>query len=84
MKEASLNDYDYFKPVDEREEVSSKVIKKKWIRCKEAVVTYSMSRPTIMALATDAGALYKINGTVLIDADKFENYMETFRIPARL
>lgn len=55
--------------------------RKKWIRCKEATVRYSMSRPTIVSLARDAGAAYKINATLLIDTEKFDLYLESFRIP---
>lgn len=84
MSKTSLQEYDYFKSGNERESVSSENTKKKWIRCREGVNIYSMSRPTIMALASDAGALYKINATVLINTEIFENYMESFRVPARV
>lgn len=82
MSKSSLREYDYFKDENEREDVTPEVVKKKWIRCKEGVEMYSMSRPTIMAIASDAGALYKINATVLINTETFENYMESFRVPA--
>jgi len=82
MSKLSLKEYDYFKDENEREEVKDEPVKKKWIRCREGVEMYSMSRPTIMAIASDAGALYKINATVLIDTETFENYMESFRVPA--
>lgn len=82
MSKTSLREYDYFKDEKEREEITPEVMKKKWIRCREGVEMYSMSRPTIMAIASDAGALYKINATVLINTEAFENYMESFRVPA--
>jgi len=55
--------------------------RKKWIRCKEATQRYSMSRPTIVSIARDAGAVYKINAALLIDTEKLDLYLESFRIP---
>lgn len=55
--------------------------RKKWMRCKEGTEVYSIGRTKLTALAREAGALYKIDGTLLIDTIKFDLYLESFRIP---
>lgn len=55
--------------------------RKRWIRSNEAVKRYSLSRPTIVSIARDAGAVYKINGSLLIDSAALDNYLELFRLP---
>jgi len=55
--------------------------KRKWLRCKGAVETYGISRTKVVELARDCGAYVKINRTVLIDAELFDKYIETFRVP---
>lgn len=54
---------------------------KKWIRSSEAVKRYSMSRPTIVSIARDAGSVYKINGALLINTEILDFYLESFRLP---
>ena len=41
---------------------------------------YSMCRNTFIKLATEAGAIYKINRLVLVNTKIFEQYLETFRL----
>ncbi len=53
---------------------------KKYIRCKQAVDMYSIGRTKLVELAREAGALIKVDSTLLIDADTFERYLETFRL----
>ena len=54
---------------------------------KFARIGYSIGRHRFIELARAAGATYKINegtgGTVLINLEIFDNYMEQFRQPAR-
>ena len=66
---------------NQRSETKTAKAKKKWIRCKEAMKMYEVSRPTIMKWAGDAGGLLKIDATVLIDPEAVDRYLETFRIP---
>ena len=56
------------------------VTKKKWIRCKEATQIYSMGRTKLTALAKEAGAVIKIDSTMLIDTETFDRFIETFRV----
>ncbi|MCR5233582.1 MAG: hypothetical protein K6E53_06685 [Lachnospiraceae bacterium] len=53
---------------------------KKWIRCKEGTEIYSLGRTKLTELAKEAGAVLKIDATILIDREKFDRYLETFRI----
>lgn len=53
---------------------------KKWIRCKEGTEIYSLGRTKLTELAREAGALVKIDGTLLIDTKTFDLFLETFRI----
>ena len=55
--------------------------RQKFARVKEATEIYHVSRTTLMRMALDSGALYKVNGTVLINLIILDNYLETFRIP---
>ncbi len=40
---------------------------------------YSMSHRKIMQLAQQAGAIYRMDSTVLINRDIFDSYLEQFR-----
>lgn len=55
--------------------------KQKFVRPKEAVEIYHVSRTTIMKMAVNSGALYKIDATVLINLPVLDEYLESFRIP---
>ena len=50
-------------------------------------IIYSIGRHRFIELARAAGATYKINegtgGTVLVNLEIFDNYMEQFRQPVR-
>ncbi len=50
-----------------------------FIRSKQGVERYNMSRNTFFKLAAEAGALYKIRGVNLVNVKVFEEYLETFR-----
>lgn len=55
--------------------------RQKFVRVKEAIEIYHVSRPTLMKMAIDAGALYRINATILINLEILDSYVEAFRIP---
>ena len=56
----------------------------KYVRVKEAIAIYHVSRTTLMRMALDAGAVYKVNATVLINMKILDDYLETFRIPGEM
>lgn len=49
---------------------------KRYMRVNEAMRNYQLDRKSIMRIAIDAGALYKINTVTLVDMDIFEQYFE--------
>ena len=54
-------------------------LRKQYLRYKEAEIVYSMSHKKILELAGKAGAIVRIDGTVLIERESFEEYLEQFR-----
>ena len=65
-------------------ENSGKDSRRRFIRMKEAVEAYGMSRTKLRREALIAGALYRVGDTLLINVDIFEKYLETFRIPGEM
>ena len=77
----SAKERDYFSKAFRNMEGDNKEKAKKWIRCREAVERYGVSRPTVMRWAEDSGALFRIDNTILIDCEALDNYVESFRLP---
>ena len=84
MSKPTRNAYDYFKHKNSRMDPKTDRTSKKYLRCKEAVRRYGVSRTTIMRWALNSGSLLKVNGTVLIDSETIENFLEGYRIPGEL
>lgn len=57
-------------------------VRKKFLRYKEAEVVYSIQHKKLLELMGLAGAIYRIDGYVLIDREVFDHYLEQFREPA--
>ena len=75
-----------YNTVERRKEVadSAKMLRRKYLRYKEAEIVYSIQHKKLLELAGKAGALIRIDGYVLIDRDVFEEYLEQFREPSTL
>ena len=62
---------------------SNKLVQKKFVRIGEGSIIYSIGHHRFIEMARAAGATYKINegtgGTVLINLEVFDEYMEQFR-----
>ena len=54
--------------------------RRKFVRYKEGAELYSMSLCHFKGFAREAGAVSKINGTVLVDTDILDKYIEYFRV----
>ena len=54
-------------------------LRRQYLRYKEAEIIYSMSHKKLLELAGKAGAILRIDGTVLIDRETFNRYLEQFR-----
>ena len=56
--------------------------KKIFVRYKEGAEMYSMCQKTFEMRAKEAGAVYKVGKSVLVNCDIFEKYLELFRLPS--
>jgi len=69
-----------YKPIASMKEVPEQL--RKLRRHQQAEIIYSISHKKLFELASDAGAIYRIDGTVLINRDIFDAYLERFHEPA--
>lgn len=74
--------YDLKKRNEVRE--SAKRLRKQFLRYKDAEIVYSIQHKKLMELASEAGAIYRMDNTVLINRDIFDEYLERFREPSTL
>ncbi len=81
MSKLGAEEYDFFNKDKKYKEKKTVRTDKKWIRCKEAIAKYSVSRPTIMDWAEKAGAVTRMKRTILIDSEAVDRYVEAHRIP---
>ena len=63
---------------------TAKKLRRQFLRYKDAEIVYSMSHKRLMELASEAGAIYRMDGTVLINRDIFDDYLEQFHEPSTL
>lgn len=66
--------------------MSETVVVKEWKKFRrylDAAAYYGVSRSTIERIARDAGAIYKIHNTVLINCQILEEYLETCKLDDR-
>ena len=73
--------YDLKKRNDVRE--SAKRLRRQFLRYKDAEIVYSITHKKLLELAGKAGAIYRMDGTVLINRDIFDEYLNSFmnRVP---
>ena len=82
INEKTREYYDLKKRNELRE--SAKRLRRQFLRYKDAEIVYSMSHKKILELAGNAGAIYRMDGTVLINRDIFDEYLEQFHEPSTL
>lgn len=82
VSEKTKEYYDLGKRNEVRE--SAKRIRRKFLRYKDAEIVYSIQHKKLLELAGKAGAIHRIDGTVLIDRDIFDEYLEQFHEPSTL
>ena len=75
--------FDYFMKHLYKVPGTNKQVVKKFVRIGEGSIIYSIGHHRFIEMARAAGATYKINegtgGTVLINLEVFDEYMEQFR-----
>ena len=67
-----------YKPITSMKEVPEQLrkLRRQYLRYQQAEIIYSISHKKLFELASDAGAIYRIDGTVLINRDIFDAYLE--------
>ena len=63
---------------------SAKRLRRQYLRYKDAEIVYSIQHKKLLEMANKAGAIYQIDGTVLINRDIFDRYLEQFHEPSTL
>ena len=63
---------------------SAKRLRRQYLRYKDAEIIYSIQHKKLLEMAGKAGAIYRIDGTVLINRDIFDQYLEQFHEPSTL
>lgn len=63
---------------------TAKKLRRQFLRYQEAEIVYSMTHRKLLEIAGKAGAIYRIDNTVLINRDIFNEYLEQFREPSTL
>lgn len=53
-------------------------LRRKFLRYQQTEIVYSLSHKKLMELANDAGAIYRMDGIVLINREIFDEYLEQF------
>ena len=56
---------------------------KTYVNAEEGAIIYGISKSRIIVIAREAGAVYKVGNSALINTELFEEYLEQFREPAR-
>lgn len=74
--------YDLNKRNDVRE--SAKRLRRQFLRYRDAEIVYSIQHKKLLELAGKAGAIYRMDNTVLINRDIFDAYLEQFHEPSTL
>ena len=76
---------EYF-DIDKRNAVrdSARNLRRKFLRYKEAEIVYSIQHKKLLELTGKAGAIYRVDGYVLINREIFEKYLEQYREPSTL
>ena len=76
------NDYMTIKPMKGIPDQLRK-LRRQFLRYQQAEIVYSLSHKKLLELASDAGAIYRFDSTVLINREIFDAYLERFHEPAR-
>lgn len=82
ISEETKEYYSLGKRNDVRE--SAKRLRRQYLRYKDAEIVYSIQHKKLLEMASKAGAIYRIDGTVLINRDIFDQYLEQFHEPSTL
>ena len=57
----------------------TKAVMKKYVNASEGAIIYSLGKTRLMDMAEEAGAVYKVGNSALINTEVFEKYLERFK-----
>lgn len=60
-----------------------KELLKKYVNASEGAIIYSIGKTRFMKLAEEAGAIYKVGSSALVNMQLFEEYLEKYREASR-
>ena len=61
----------------------TKEVMKKYVNATEGSIIYSLGKTRFMTLAKEAGAIYKVGNSALVNTELFEKFLEKYREPSR-
>ena len=72
---------DQYYDIQRRTEIkdTARELRRKYLRYKDAELVYSIQHKKLLELASKAGAIYRIDGYVLINRDIFDEYLDQYR-----
>lgn len=76
ISEKAKSYYDLKKRDEVRE--NARRLRRQFLRYKDAEIVYSLSHRRLLELAGEAGAIYRIDGTVLINREIFDEFWSNF------
>lgn len=53
-------------------------LRRQFLKYKDAEIVYSLTHRKLLEMVDEAGAIYRIDGTVLINREIFDEYLEQF------
>ena len=62
----------------------TKDVMKKYLNATEGAIIYSLGKTRFMTFAKEAGAVYKVGKSALVNTEIFEDYLEQFHEPAQM
>ena len=60
--------------------MADKQARKKFVRYKDGAELYSLRIQNFMKIVKEAGAVRKIRGTVLVNIEKLDEYIDSFEV----
>lgn len=74
-----------YKPIKSMKEIPDQLrkLRRQFLRYQQAEIVYSLSHKKLLELASDAGAIYRFDSTVLINKEIFDEYLERFHESAK-
>lgn len=63
---------------------NAKKLRRQFLRYKDAEIVYGIAHKKLLELTGKAGAIYRMDSTVLINRDIFDEYLEQIHRPSTL